>query len=147
MPDIFSGNYVIRVFKSYEPDSIIITRRFSIVEHLISLSGEVKFPNDPGSRDSKQQINFNIHKNGYITNYSRNDLIVKINKNNHWFSVIDNPQVDYISGDKLIFENDLSLLSPGGNEYRHFETKSLEIVLNGVRKINFYRPYFDVYLF
>ncbi|MFC2132870.1 DUF5103 domain-containing protein [Bacteroidota bacterium] len=142
-----SGNYVIRVFKSYEPDSIILTRRFSIVEHLVSLSGEVKYPNDPGSRDSKQQINFEIHKKGFIINNPGNDLMVKINKNNHWFSVIDNPNLDYISGEKIIFENDMNLLSPGGNEYRHFDTKSLEIALDGVKGINFNRPYFDVYLF
>lgn len=142
-----SGNYVIRVYDTYEPDSIIITRRFSIVEHLVDISGRVKFPDVLNFRESHQKINFTIHKKGYYINDPDREIVVVVNQNNYWFNNIQDLKPQYINDDKLIYEYDEKNLILGGNEFRHFDIKGLKIFSDRVKNITFNRPYYDVFLY
>lgn len=142
-----SGNYVIRVYDSYEPDSIIITRRFSVVDHKIDINGKVKFPDDLNQRVTSQQYDFTIHKGGYLINNPYRELIVVVNKNDHWFTVATGLYPDFVQGDEFIYNNENKNLLPGGNEYRHFDIKSLKVSSDRVKNIVFHRPLYDVYLY
>ncbi len=142
-----SGNYVIRIYESSEPDNVILTRRFSVVEHKIIIEGNVKFPDDFNQRITSQQYNFTLDKRGYFINDPYRDLIVVINKNDRWFNLPQEINPDFIQGEQLIYNNENKNLVPGGNEYRHFDIKSLKVSSDRVKNIAFHRPFYDVYLY
>jgi hypothetical protein len=59
-----SGNYLIKVYHADNPDSIVITRRFYVVDNRILISGEVKQPTYAKYRNSKQEVDFMVNYKG-----------------------------------------------------------------------------------
>jgi len=142
-----SGNYVIRVYESNNPEKIVLTRRFSVIDHKIDITGNVRFPDDFNQRISNQQYEFTINKKGYLINDPYRELIVVLNKNGVWHNNITGLIPDFIRGDQLEYNNENKNLVPGGNEYRHLDIKSLKVSSDRVRNISFNRPFYDVYMY
>lgn len=122
-----SGNYIVKVYKDYNEDDIIISRRFSVFENQATVTPEVKFSIDPSARNTHQQIDFNV-------DYSKLDVInplqsikVIVRQNHRWDKTISNlvpvtvnqeiRRLEYFYFNR---ENNFK----GGNEFRIIDIKS-----------------------
>lgn len=122
-----SGNFVVKVYRDYDEDDFVISRRFSVFENIANVFPEVKFSIDPSARNTHQQIDFTI-------DYSKADLInpmqnvkVVLRQNHRWDKVIQNLKPVTINEQirKLEYfyfnrENNFE----GGNEFRIIDIKS-----------------------
>jgi hypothetical protein len=122
-----SGNYILKIYRDYNEDDIVITKRFMVFENIAAINPVVRFSADPSARNTHQQIDFSI-------DYSKMDIInpgqsikVILRKNFRWDQSIsdlypvsinqDIRQLEYFYFNR---ENNF----PGGNEYRIFDIRS-----------------------
>jgi hypothetical protein len=128
LPKVFiSGNYIVKVYRDYNEDDYIISRRFSVFENTAGVSAEVKFSTDPSVRNINQQIDFNI-------DYSKLDIInpmqsikVFLRQNHRWDKTIStlrpvtvNQEIRRLEYFYFNRENNFK----GGNEFRIIDIKS-----------------------
>ncbi|TWJ04648.1 uncharacterized protein DUF5103 [Mucilaginibacter frigoritolerans] len=121
-----AGNYILKV---YEDDSSkpILTRRMYVIGPKIALSAEIVQSGDVSTRLTNQKINFTLDYGTLRVQNPGNDVRTIIMQNARSETAQLNNQPTYIQGTKLIY-NDITLNDfPGGNEFRHFDTRTLKL--------------------
>lgn len=141
-----SGNYAVHVYRENEPDKILFTACFSVVEPLVALSAGITGNTMTDFNREHQQINFTIsHKNMAIT-YPQTDLKIYVYQNNRRDNVVTNLKPTTILRDQLVYDNNRELIFEAGNEYRRMEFLSNRYNGMGVNNIQFHNPYYNVEL-
>jgi len=132
-----SGNYILRVYEDDDPTKIILTRRFYVLSSKVTVSGEVVASSDMDNRAHDQKINFQIDYGMLKVQNPNTDLRSWVMQNQRNETGSFTAQTQYIRGTQLIY-GDLSTNEfAGGNEFRHFDTRSLK--LNSDRVSHIYR--------
>jgi len=138
------GNYLLTVFDENNPEHVVFTRRFMIVDPQISISAAVSRAYSPSERDARQRIVFDINTRDYVV-YNYQNLNVVITQNGRWDNAITNLKPKMIQGKALSYDYDEGNVFNGGNEYRHFDVKSLRYQSDRVRLLTYDTAY-QVYL-
>lgn len=141
-----SGNYVIRVFSRYNPDKIILQKRFAVFEPLADVKTIVRKPSAGDKMISGQKVEVTVnYGNLPISNPSGEvKLVVCQNypfQNCQWAtrpSIIRQNEFEYSNPDLFIFES--------GNEFRLFDIRNIRFPAQGVKNVDFYAGMFQVQL-
>jgi hypothetical protein len=121
-----AGNYILKVYED-DPSKPIITRRMYVVGAKISLSAEIVQSGDVSTQLTNQKINFTLDYGGLRVQNPGNDVRTIIMQNARSETAQLNNQPTYIQGTKLIY-SDITLNDfPAGNEFRHFDTRTLKV--------------------
>jgi Domain of unknown function (DUF5103) len=132
-----SGNYILKVYEDDDQSKMILTRRFYVLDSKVSVTGQIVPSSDLSSRQSNQKINFQINYGSLTVQNPNRDIRTWVMQNQRDETGQFTTQVQYIRGNQLIY-GDLSTNDfPGGNEFRHFDTRSLR--LNSDRVLHIYR--------
>lgn len=139
-----SGNYVVRVYREDAPDETILTACFSVVEPQVDILAEVSGNTLIDSYRSHQQLNFSILKKNFQITYPQTDLKIRVTQNNRTDNIVTEAHPTAILNDRIVYENNRSLIFPAGNEYRRMEF--LTNRYNGMRveQISYFNPYYHV---
>ncbi len=139
-----SGNYVVRVYREDAPDETILTACFSVVEPQVDILAEVSGNTLIDSYRSHQQLNFSILKKNFQITYPQTDLKIRVTQNNRTDNIVTEAHPTAILNDRIVYENNRSLIFPAGNEYRRMEF--LTNRYNGMRveRISYFNPYYHV---
>ncbi|MBK7173028.1 MAG: DUF5103 domain-containing protein [Bacteroidales bacterium] len=144
-----SGNYIIRVFKHADDGSeqYIFTRRFMVFEPKVSLEATVKRASTIDETDTHQEIDFSIYTDAYRIDAPYQDLKVCILQNNRWDNALTTLKPFMVKGDILdySFDNGTNQFV-AGNEFRHFDLKSLKYLSDKVKEIHFENSEYHVSL-
>jgi len=131
------GNYILKVYEDGDPAKLVITRRLYVVNQQVSLMAEFVPSSNADTRQTNQKINFTVNYGSLRVQNPNADLRVLIMQNGRSEISNLNSQPTYIQGKQLIY-NDININDfPGGNEFRHFDTRSLK--LNSERIARIYR--------
>ncbi len=141
-----SGNYILKVYLDGNRDDVAFTRRFSIFEQTVTVSGQVTQANLVRYRDRKQQVSFSINTSGYNISNPYRDLSVVIRQNGRWDNAITGLEPRMIQGDNLVYDYEDKTLFEGGNEFRHLDIRSLRYLSGNIADIQSSRRYWDAYL-
>jgi len=124
MQVLVSGNYLLKVYKDNNPDSLIITRKIMVYENGVTIHGSERRGIGDGAF-TKQEIVFNINTvRSKVINPSQS-LQVFISQNGRWDNAISGLQPQYIEDTGLIYDMDEGNVFDGGNEFRSFDMTSL----------------------
>jgi hypothetical protein len=129
------GNYILKVYEDADPSKLIITRRMYVLKPEISINAQVVPSDDNTLRQTNQKINFTLN---YATLRVQNpsaELRTLIMQNRRSETAIMNNQPTYINGSQLIFNDVTQNDFPAGNEFRHFDTRTLKLNSERVLKI------------
>ena len=133
---LLSGNYIIKVFVNNNPKEVVLTRRFMVLDEKLNISSNVKRATLIDDREYKQEIDFTIsHYNVYVANpYS--DIKVVIKQNNREDNSITNLQPLFVKQDQLIYDYESENTFEAGNEFRHFDIKSIRYQSERIKEIS-----------
>ncbi len=133
-----SGNYIIKIYRNFDENDVVLTRRFMVLDQQTKLSCNVKSATPSEFRFSHQEVDFEINYEGYAIPNPYLDLNVTILQNNSWNNAIYELKPLFVNGNVLSFNYEDKNLFPGTNEFRFFDIRSLRFFSNQVTK-----KYFD----
>lgn len=142
-----SGNYILKVFPTGDPDNPVITRRFMVTEDAVLISADVHRPLMTSESNHSQQVDFTIRYQGNSIIDPRNNIFAFIIQNGRWDRVAANLVPDFIGNNELRYSS-LSEKTTfrGGNEFRYFDIKSIRYQSEYIRSIDFLDRDFHVRL-
>jgi len=142
-----SGNYVIKVYQDYDEDNIVLTKRFTVVETMVSIAAEVRRPVMTKYRNTSQQVNFDINYEGVDIADPITEVKIAIVQNNRWETAITNLKPLFYRNNSLDYTYQEGNIFPGLREFRYFDIKSVRYVSEKVKEISFSRPFYHAYLY
>ena len=146
MQPYVSGNYAIVVYENGVLTSILLTRRFYVVEKTVQIIPQIKRPLPGQFYDTGHLVNFSVTGSSNLLNdpNSRITAVIKQNNRNDNSVRLTQPQFirpgrfDYTFSDMVIFQ--------AGNEFRNFDIKNLRYISENLSAIEFVNPWYHVLL-
>jgi hypothetical protein len=143
----YSGNYIIEVYPIGEPEKPVLTRRFMVTEDAVRITATLQRPQMALNYNTGQQIDFTVNYTGLNVTDPHRDISSSVLKNGQWSTAKRNIQPDIISYNELKYSSlSENNVFPGGNEYRYFDIRSIRLLTEYVRKIDFNNNYYHVFL-
>lgn len=132
-----SGNYIIQVFRENNPENIVFTKKFMILEEKVNIIPNIKRATLIEDRNFKQEVDFTIsHENLYISNpYS--DIKVIVKQNNRDDNSIKSLKPLFIKEDHLIYDYQDDNVFYANNEFRYFDIQSIRYLSEKIKDIKF----------
>ncbi|MBI4929736.1 MAG: DUF5103 domain-containing protein [Bacteroidetes bacterium] len=142
-----SGNYLLKVFKDYDQNDLIITRRFMVLDERVNIIPDIHHATIVNDYNYKQEIDFSIQTPGYQIASPYQDLKVVLMQNDRWDNAITKLKPLFVKDNELTYDYDNDNVFPGGNEFRNFDIKSLRWNSEYVKYIASDSLNYHVYLF
>jgi hypothetical protein len=120
-----AGNYLLKVYENSDQSQPIITRRMYVLGSKVSVFGQISPSPNTTLRETNQKINFQLDYGGLTVQNPYNDIRTLIMQNARSQTGIMNARPAQIRGTQLIYNDVTTNDFPGGNEFRHFDTRSL----------------------
>lgn len=132
-----SGNYVLQVYESSNPENIIFYKRFMVVERKTDIKAISRNMNQGAYfyNDQELEIVVDYFENQFY-DISQN-LKVQVLKNRSWCEQLELTLPDVIKGNEFTFNNFTKLKFKGGNEFHHFNIKDIHHYLENIVNISF----------
>lgn len=141
-----SGNYVLKVYPEDDPERIVLTACFQVVEPQIQISAEVTGNTNIDTYQRHQQVNFVLNTKNFQIAYPQSDIKICVTQNNRTDNAVTNIKPSGILDGQIIYENIPELIFPAGNEYRRMEFLSNKYNGMRVENISFHNPFYHVTL-
>jgi len=132
-----TGNYILKVYKDFDPNQVVITRRFIVYSDRMLIIPDFHRPSIVNDRNYKQELDFKVVFNNLKINDLFNDVKVMVLQNNRWDNCKTNLQPAFIKDNELTYDYDDKTVFNGNNEFRNFDTRNLQLKNNRVVKIDF----------
>ena len=141
---IISGNYILIVFN--EDDEPIITKRFLVVDNKIGVDAIIEHSKNVSEYYSHQSLNINLNIKDYAVVDPLKELTVTVLQNDKWIDAVQNVKPKYLLGDVLEFDAFDPFLFKALNEFRYFDTRTLNATNLEIHSIEINRKGVDVVL-
>ncbi len=142
---LISGNYLLKVWEDGNKEKPVIIRQFYVTEKMVELSGEIQRATYEGFNGASQQIAFAVNHPKFTITDPLNEIRTVVMQNSRRDNQLSHLKPTYIRQNQLLYEDKANLFK-GGNEFRNFDTKSLQFNGMGVRSIEFHDPLYYVNL-
>lgn len=129
-----SGNYILKVFRNFDEEDVLLTRRFMVLDVQTQLKTNIRSATTPEYRFTHQEVDFEVNYEGFDIPNPFVDLNATILQNNSWNNAIYNLKPLFVNGNVLTFNYEDKNLFPGTNEFRFFDIRSLRFFSNNVIK-------------
>lgn len=137
-----SGNYAIIVYEYSAPGDTVLVAHFRITENKASVQASSERINQMSPDKPNQQLNFSFDTRSLMISNPYQDIKAVVRQNGHKTRMISNVSPSTMQGDKLTYQNLDALKFKGGNEFRSFNSKSVEFAGRNIEKIDFLRNKF-----
>lgn len=134
----FSGNYLLKVYRNYDEEDVIITRRIFVLDTKATFTFDIHPATLGQFRFSKQEVDFKATVTDYQVYNPYQDLKVVMAQNNRVDNAVYNLKPLFIVGNEFTYNYEEENLFDGTNEYRFFDSRSLRFLSQNVG-----RKYFD----
>ncbi len=142
-----SGNYILVLYEA-GTENLIMVKRFMVLDHKFSITGEVETPNSPevDIRNSYQEVIFNVSK-PEANDVMIQDISATIMQNANWKNAIYNAKADFERREYFIFGTFGKHLFNGMSEFRNLDLRNINDVSPDVKNITRFNDGIEVELF
>ncbi|MBP8959602.1 MAG: DUF5103 domain-containing protein [Bacteroidales bacterium] len=142
-----SGNYVIKVYPTGEPEKPAFTKRFMVSEEIAGIKASIQRPLPGEFYNTCQQVGLSVRITQISVRDPYNDIFTFIFRNGNFNEAKENLKPDFVTGNELKF-NTLSNTNIfyAGNEYRYFDIRSIHYTTEFVRKIDYVNGLYHYFL-
>ncbi|HKJ06544.1 MAG TPA: DUF5103 domain-containing protein, partial [Flavobacteriaceae bacterium] len=137
-----SGNYILTVKDEY--DAVVFQRKFIIYKPKVNVGVAVYRSRNIASINTQQAIEFSINYENYRINNPKNEIVPVVLQNNNWNTAILGLKPQFYRGTQLLYKYNDETSFWAGNEFLHFETKSIRntnLYVSNVALLNLYNSY------
>ena len=129
-----SGNYLLSI---YDDDSnLVFSRKFMVVEHLTSVSVEIKRSRDFKYIGEKQVVQFSINSPNLLITNPKQTIKTLVLQNSNLKTAITDLKPQYTIGTELIYRYDKESSFWGGNEFQNFDNKAIRGATSSIRFVD-----------
>lgn len=129
----FAGNYIVKVFRNFDENDLLFTRRMMVLNNSTTIEGIAKPASLAEYRYTKQEITFNVGINPSQIVNPMGDVKVVLMQNSRWDNAITDLKPQFMSNNKLEYNYLDKSLFNGGNEFRFFDIRQLRTFSANVR--------------
>ncbi len=140
---LVSGNYLLRVWDERDPDTTLLQARFSVMEPGADVTASVTSRTDIDYNKSHQQLEVAVDVDRSTVADPFNDLVLVVAQDGRVDNQVYLTRPSRLSGSRVIYEHNPSLIFPAGNEYRRMEISSTRFPGMRVEGIGYYDPYYN----
>ena len=141
------GNYLVRVYDENDPDRTLLQARFGVCDFTAPVMATVSSRTDIDTNTSHQQLALQIDTRHLHVDDPFNDLRVVITQNGRPDNEVTLTTPQRINGDRVIYDHLRPLIFDAGNEYRRFETTSVDYPGLGVERVIHDAPVYNAELY
>ena len=132
-----SGNYLLKVFRNFDEEDLLLTRRMMVLSTNVTITGKAQPATLAQNRFTKQELQFSINYKGYNIPNPFGDVKVVITQNGRWDNAQSGMKPQFISDNVLQYNTFDATVFSGGNEFRFFDFRSLRTLSPNVRSKTF----------
>ncbi len=122
-----AGNYILKVYEDDDQSKLVLTQKLYVLSPKISIDAQVVPSDDNSTRQTNQKVNFNLNYGNLRVQNPAAELRTFIMQNQRTETGQLNMQPTYIRGTQLTFSDVTANDFPAGNEFRHFDTRTLKV--------------------
>lgn len=147
-----SGNFVIKVYRDYDEEDLILTKRFMVYEQgnkALDVNTNVRFARSVSERNESQQVDFTISYGKLNLVNPAMNLKVVIRQNFRWDNAIYNLAPLYVKEfEKRLEYNYFNMENgfKGGNEFNAFDISSFLTYRLNIGKIVLEPEFYEIFL-
>tara|TARA_B110000211_G_scaffold216153_1_gene258953 strand:- start:111 stop:1373 length:1263 start_codon:yes stop_codon:yes gene_type:complete len=130
-----SGNYILLVFDNFDRADVVLTQKLFIAETKVDIKPQPTTPVDFDHRYTHQEIDFKVNYTIFPIDDPFNEIRVVILQNNRYDNALSNLKPKFVKDKELIYNFEAETVFEGGNEYRVFDNRDLNIGGLGVEEI------------
>lgn len=142
-----SGNYLLKVYDESDPETILLQARFQVSENTAGVLVSATPRTDIDYQDAHQQISVVVDPKSINIQDPYRDMYVTVQQNSRPDMLRIVPAPMRISADKYYYEHHPSLIFPAGNEYRRFETVTVNYPSMRVEEMSYSEPFYHATLY
>ena len=120
-----SGNYLLVVFEE-DIENPIITRRFVVVEPVVTIRPQIVKPTVMGSIRTHHEIDFNVDHQGVDLRNPRGSIRASILQNGRWDNAIMNLSPFNVGRSFIDFDHLGKIVFPAGREWRFVDLRGFD---------------------
>ncbi|MGM0497649.1 MAG: type IX secretion system plug protein domain-containing protein [Bacteroidota bacterium] len=132
-----SGNYAILVYDNSNPEDTVLVTHFRMTESKVSVQAGMERINEMSPDKPNQELNFSVNTGSFSIQNPYRSVKAVIKQNGHNTRFISNVNPSSFQGNKMTYRNMEELKFKGGNEFHHFNSKSVEFAGKNVEQIDF----------
>jgi len=139
---LISGNYLLVVYRDWNPEDVVFTKRFMVTEGRVKIEARASIPVLNQYKDCCHEVDFTVYHSGVRIDDPFSETRAIIYQNGLWDLGIQGLQPYMVNSGELIYDYHEENIFPGGNEFRFFDTKNTRIPTYYVQRIDYVDPYF-----
>ncbi|RMG69328.1 MAG: DUF5103 domain-containing protein [Bacteroidetes bacterium] len=141
-----SGNYLLKVYRGNNPDDLVLTRRFVVVDRRIPISSKYLL-GERIERERLTEFSFELTAPGLQIFNPAQDLDVRVLQNFRWDNAVRIPQPRFYGDNRYEYYIDFLKSFDSGNEFRRHLIESTRLYSESVQDIEERPQFFDVFLY
>ncbi len=141
-----SGNYLLVLFDPAKQNNLVLTRRFMVVENRVSIKIALRKSSVIEESSYKQEVDFELVKSNWPIENPYRELKVFIRQNGRQDNLVAGLEPRLVSGNSISYNWEKINTFHGGNEFRHFDLRTLSRITPRVAYIEQDSSFHHVYL-
>ena len=117
------GNYALIIYEDGDPEQVVATVCFAVVEPLVSVSAQVRSNTDREFDGRYQQLDIDLSTDA-LQIKDANTITVVVRQNGRLDNAVTLTHPTYVEPTRLRYSHMRELIFEGGNEFRHFDIYS-----------------------
>jgi hypothetical protein len=129
-----SGNYIIKVYKDANPQQVVFTSRFFVVDDQVSILSSIQEPFDGNISKTHQKVQLSVETKK-LSFFQPDQIKVQVIQNYRFNDALSVNAPNFVRGSLLEYNSERDLIFPSGKESRWLDLQSFR--LKSDRVVNF----------